>query len=60
MRPFVHSYRNFAFGLIVATAVNERNKGKALGADAYLVKPITRDDLMSSLDRLVDVPEEDA
>jgi signal transduction histidine kinase/ActR/RegA family two-component response regulator len=46
--------------LIVATAVNERNKGKALGADAYLVKPITRDDLMSSLDRLVDVPEEDA
>ncbi len=43
--------------LVIATAVNERNKGKALGADAYLVKPITRDELTSSLDRLVDAQE---
>ncbi|CAG4894406.1 ATP-binding protein [Paraburkholderia saeva] len=45
--------------IIVATAVNESNKGKALGADAYLLKPITRSDLMSSIDRLVDPQEED-
>jgi signal transduction histidine kinase/ActR/RegA family two-component response regulator len=45
--------------LVIATAVNERNKGKALGADAYLVKPITRDELVTSLDRLVVAPEED-
>lgn len=46
--------------IIVATAINERRKGSALGADAYLLKPITRGELMSSIHRLVDPREEDA
>ncbi|CAG4890331.1 ATP-binding protein [Paraburkholderia gardini] len=45
--------------IIIATAVNERAKGKSPGADAYLLKPVTRSELVSSIDRLVDPQEED-
>jgi CheY-like chemotaxis protein/nitrogen-specific signal transduction histidine kinase len=39
--------------LIVASSVDERQKGLALGADAYCVKPIQRDLLLATLDSLV-------
>jgi signal transduction histidine kinase/CheY-like chemotaxis protein len=39
--------------LIVASSVDERQKGLALGADAYCVKPIQRDLLLGTLESLV-------
>ena len=41
--------------IIVASAVDERQRGLALGADAYLVKPVSRDELIDAL-RDVGVP----
>jgi signal transduction histidine kinase/CheY-like chemotaxis protein len=39
--------------VIVVSSLNERQKGLALGADAYCVKPIQRDVLLETLDSLV-------
>ncbi|HEY6362343.1 MAG TPA: response regulator, partial [Vicinamibacterales bacterium] len=39
--------------VIVASTVDDRRKGLALGADAYLVKPIARQWLISTLETLV-------
>ncbi len=41
-----------AIPLIVASSIDDRQKGFALGADAYGVKPIARDWLISTLDSL--------
>jgi CheY-like chemotaxis protein len=38
-----------AIPIIVASAVDERQRGLALGADAYLVKPVSRDELVDAL-----------
>jgi signal transduction histidine kinase/CheY-like chemotaxis protein len=38
--------------VIVATEVDDRRKGYALGADAYFVKPLFRDELVSTLQAL--------
>ena len=35
--------------VIVVSIVDERARGVALGAEAYLVKPVRRDDLLASL-----------
>jgi CheY-like chemotaxis protein len=35
--------------VIVVSIVDERARGAALGAAAYLVKPVSRDDLVSAL-----------
>jgi signal transduction histidine kinase/CheY-like chemotaxis protein len=39
--------------VIVATRVEDRRKGLALGADAYFVKPLERDDLLATLNSLI-------
>ena len=36
--------------VIVVSIVDERSRGTALGAAAYLVKPVSRDDLLAALD----------
>jgi signal transduction histidine kinase/CheY-like chemotaxis protein len=41
-----------AVPVVVVTVVDDRARGAALGADAYLVKPVSRDDLLDALDRL--------
>ena len=38
--------------MIVVSIVDERARGVALGAAAYLVKPVGRDDLLAALARL--------
>jgi signal transduction histidine kinase/CheY-like chemotaxis protein len=38
--------------VVVATHVEDYHKGMALGADAYLVKPVGRDALLANLERL--------
>jgi CheY-like chemotaxis protein len=38
--------------VIVASEVDDRRKGYALGADAYFVKPVCRDELVSMLEAL--------
>ncbi|HTJ92467.1 MAG TPA: response regulator, partial [Pararobbsia sp.] len=38
--------------LIVATDVDDPRKGRALGADAYFIKPLARDVLVTTLDRM--------
>jgi signal transduction histidine kinase/CheY-like chemotaxis protein len=40
--------------IIIATAVEDRGKGLTLGADAYCVKPLTREVLLEQLERLTD------
>ena len=35
--------------VIVVSIVDERSRGAALGAAAYLVKPVSRDDLLEAL-----------
>jgi signal transduction histidine kinase len=35
--------------VIVVSIVDERSRGAALGAEAYLVKPVSRDDLLAAL-----------
>jgi signal transduction histidine kinase/CheY-like chemotaxis protein len=39
--------------VIVVTTVDDSAKGRALGADAYLVKPVGRQQLIATLDNLV-------
>ncbi|MDB5770439.1 MAG: Histidine kinase [Burkholderia sp.] len=46
--------------IIVATNVDDKRKGFALGADAYFVKPLLRDDLVSMLRSLINPPPADA
>jgi DNA-binding response OmpR family regulator len=41
-----------AIPVIVATEIDDRAKGFALGADAYFVKPVLRDELIAELMRL--------
>jgi DNA-binding response OmpR family regulator len=40
---------------VVASVLDERAKGLALGAHAYLVKPISRDGLLAALDDVLDI-----
>ena len=40
--------------IIIATAVEDRGKGLTLGADAYCVKPLTREVLIEQLERVTD------
>jgi signal transduction histidine kinase/ActR/RegA family two-component response regulator len=40
--------------VVVASVLDERAKGLALGASAYLVKPISRDGLLSALDEVLE------
>ena len=40
--------------IIIATAVEDRGKGLTLGADAYCVKPLTREVLLEQLERVTD------
>ena len=42
--------------VVVVSVLDERAKGMALGADEYLVKPVSRDDLMAALARVRVVP----
>ena len=35
--------------VIIASVVDERHRGLALGADVYLLKPVSRDDLVDAL-----------
>ena len=43
--------------VIIASVVDERHRGLALGADVYLLKPVSRDDLVDAL-RSVGAPVE--
>ena len=43
--------------VIIASVVDERHRGLALGADVYLLKPVSREDLVDAL-RSVGVPVE--
>jgi DNA-binding response OmpR family regulator len=38
--------------VVIATAVDDRSRGLALGADAYLRKPIRREELMDALQQV--------
>ena len=42
-----------AIPLIVATTLEDERKARALGADAYLPKPIERETLLAELERLI-------
>jgi len=46
-----------AVPVVVVSMVDERGKGFALGADEYLVKPVSRDDVLSALARVQALPE---
>ena len=46
-----------AIPVIIASVVDERHRGLALGADVYLLKPVSRDDLVDAL-RSVGAPVE--
>jgi DNA-binding NarL/FixJ family response regulator len=41
---------------VVASVVDERPRGLALGAAEYLLKPVRRDDLLEALRRVGAVP----
>jgi CheY-like chemotaxis protein len=41
-----------AIPVVIASVVDDRPRGLALGADAYLLKPVRRDDLVDSLRRV--------
>jgi len=40
--------------VIIVSMLDERGKGFALGADGYMLKPVDREDLLSTLKRLTD------
>jgi CheY-like chemotaxis protein len=42
--------------VVVASVVDERSRGLALGAAEYLLKPVGRDDLLAALRRVGAVP----
>jgi CheY-like chemotaxis protein len=42
--------------VVVASVVDERPRGLALGAAEYLLKPVRRDDLLEALRRVGAVP----
>jgi CheY-like chemotaxis protein len=42
--------------VVVVSVVPDRSRGIALGASDYLVKPVSRDDLLAALSRHVDFP----
>ena len=46
-----------AVPVVVVSMLDERGKGFALGADEYLVKPVSREDVLSALARVRAVPE---
>ena len=46
--------------VIVASTVDDRPRGLALGAAAYLLKPFRRDDLIAALQRVAALPEAEA
>lgn len=41
-----------AIPVVIATVVDDRSRGLALGADVYLRKPVSRDDLLGALRRV--------
>jgi signal transduction histidine kinase len=47
-----------AMPVIVASEVEDPRKGHALGADAYFIKPLSRDVLIAALNRLATPPAE--
>jgi signal transduction histidine kinase/DNA-binding response OmpR family regulator len=46
-----------AVPVVVVSMLDERGKGFALGADEYLVKPVSREDVLSALARVQALPE---
>lgn len=42
--------------IVITTVVDERARGVALGADEYLLKPVSRDDLVDALSRVGILP----
>jgi CheY-like chemotaxis protein len=46
-----------AVPVVVVSILDERGKGFALGADEYLVKPVSRDDVLSALARVRALPD---
>jgi signal transduction histidine kinase/DNA-binding response OmpR family regulator len=46
-----------AVPVVVVSILDERGKGFALGADEYLVKPVSREDVLSALGRVQALPE---
>jgi CheY-like chemotaxis protein len=48
--------RTASVPLIVVSTIDDRQKGMALGADAYAIKPIKKDWLLATLDSLVPKP----
>ncbi|HET6533084.1 MAG TPA: GAF domain-containing protein [Actinoplanes sp.] len=46
-----------AVPVVVVSMLDERGKGFAFGADEYLVKPVSRDDVLSALARVRALPE---
>jgi signal transduction histidine kinase/CheY-like chemotaxis protein len=43
--------------VVVVSMVDERGRGFALGAAEYLVKPVSRDDVLSALTRVIVLPD---
>jgi signal transduction histidine kinase/DNA-binding response OmpR family regulator len=43
--------------VVVVSMVDERGRGFALGAAEYLVKPVSRDDFLSALSRVIVLPD---
>jgi CheY-like chemotaxis protein len=39
--------------VVVASVLDERTKGLSLGAGAYLVKPISREDLLGAIEQVL-------
>jgi signal transduction histidine kinase/DNA-binding response OmpR family regulator len=46
-----------AVPVVVVSMLDERGKGFALGADEYLVKPVSREDVLSALARVQALPD---
>jgi signal transduction histidine kinase/DNA-binding response OmpR family regulator len=46
-----------AVPVVIVSIMDERGRGFALGADEYLVKPVSRDDVLSALARVQALPE---
>jgi signal transduction histidine kinase/CheY-like chemotaxis protein len=46
-----------AVPVVIVSIVDERGRGFALGADEYLVKPVSRDDVLSALARVRALPD---
>lgn len=47
-----------AVPVIIASVVDDRSRGLALGADEYLLKPVSRDELLAALQRVGALPSE--